>query len=77
VSTDEITDACGNKLRNTVIGVLKNGQKLSYKLLLRSCHEMSAAVNHNVALQTMWLDGVKFDVLLLATDTAPYSVGPG
>jgi hypothetical protein len=40
--------------------------------------EMSA-VNHaiiarvfNEATQTLWTDGVKFDVLLLVTDGAPY-----
>jgi hypothetical protein len=68
-------DACGRKVANVVIGVLKNDQTPSEKSFLLFCKEMSA-VNHttaacvfNEAMQTLWPDGVKFDnVLLLVTD---------
>jgi hypothetical protein len=70
------------RVANVVIGVLENGQTLSEKSFLLSRTEMSA-VNHttiarffNEAMQTLWPDGVKLDMLLLVTDAAPYMKKP-
>jgi hypothetical protein len=78
VSIDETTSPSGRKVANVIIGVLKNDQTLSEKSFLLSCMEMPA-VNHttiarvcNEAMQTLWPDGVKLDVLLLVTDAPPY-----
>lgn len=63
----ETTNASRRKVANVVIGLLKNDQTLLEKLFLLSCQEMSA-VNYTIthvfseAVQTLWPDGMKFDL---------------
>jgi hypothetical protein len=73
VSIDERTNASGSKVANA-IAVLKNDQHYQRNHFFLLCKERSAE-NHttisrvfNEAMQTQWLDCVKFDsVLLLVT----------
>jgi hypothetical protein len=83
VSTGETTDAVGRKIANVVNGVLKNDQTLLEKIFFPVMPGNVSPVNNtttttttttrdfNDAVQTLWPDGVKSDVLLLVTDASP------
>jgi hypothetical protein len=78
VAVHDTTYASERKVANVVIGLWKNGQTLVEKLFLLSYQEMSAVnytkITHvfSEAEQTLWPDGMKFDVLLLVTYTTTY-----
>ncbi|PSN35166.1 hypothetical protein C0J52_23486 [Blattella germanica] len=79
VSMDESPDSTGRKVGKVVVGALENNEIVSKRYFQLACREISAS-NHvtmahlfNESLQLIWLNGVKFDnVLLLLTDAAPY-----
>jgi hypothetical protein len=78
VSVDETTLASRREVVNVVIGVLKTIntiREIIYAVMHGNvcCESHNNITCFNEAMQTQWLDGVKFDnVLLLVTDGAPY-----